>query len=72
MDIMNNIKSFLGKQVDVNDAVVSETITVGPRHSEEHLNTLTKKEVIAYAHKYDISFNSRKSKEELIKIIIRS
>jgi len=67
-----NIKSFLGKKIDEESSLKSETLVVQPRHKADDLNTLTKKEVIEYAHKHGISVNSRKKKEELIEIIVRS
>jgi hypothetical protein len=66
------IKSFLGKQIDSDLAITSEPLIVQSKHSAEYLLSLTKKEVVAYAHKYGIAINSRKKKEELIEIIIRS
>lgn len=67
-----NIKSFLGKKIDDNTALVSEPLIVTARHNQEELNQLTKKEVVAYAHRHNIPINSRKKKEELIDIIVRS
>ena len=72
MSAMNTIKSFLGKQVDENTSLVSETLIVSPRYDYNALNQLTKKEVIAFAHANSIAINSRKKKEELIEIILRS
>jgi hypothetical protein len=66
------IKSFLGKQIDNDLAITSEPLIVQSKHNAEHLASLTKKEVVAYAHKYGIAINSRKKKEELIEIIIRN
>jgi len=66
------IKSFLGKQVDKSQSITSETLVVQSVHNRDELNALTKKEIIAYAHKYDIAVNSRKKKEELISIILRT
>lgn len=72
MSAMNTIKSFLGKQVDENTSLVSETLIVSTRYDYNALNQLTKKEVIAFAHANSIAINSRKKKEELIEIILRS
>ena len=72
MSVMSTIKSFLGKQVDENTSLVSEPLIVGPRYDYNALNQLTKKEVIAFAHVNSIAINSRKKKEELIEIILRS
>jgi 5S rRNA maturation endonuclease (ribonuclease M5) len=47
-------------------------LVVEPRHDANALNLLTKKEVVAYANARGIAINSRKKKEELIEIIIRS
>jgi hypothetical protein len=66
------IKSFLGKQIDNDLAITSETLIVQSKHKLDHLESLTKKEVIAYAHKYGIAINSRKKKDELIEIILRN
>lgn len=65
-------KSFLGKQVDKSQSITSETLVVQSVHSMHELTGLTKKEIIAYAHKYGIAINSRKKKEELIEIILRN
>lgn len=64
-------KSFRGQTVP-KDSIKSEPLVVKSLHSAEHLNSLTKKEIVEYAHKYDIAINSRKKKEELISIILRS
>jgi hypothetical protein len=64
-----SIKSWLGKQIEQDQ---SKPLVVSPRHSAEELSLLTKKEVIAYAHAHGIAINSRKKKEELIEIIVRS
>jgi hypothetical protein len=66
------IKSFLGKQIDNDTAITSEPLIVQSKHKLEYLESLTKKEVVAYAHKYGITINSRKKKDELIEIILRS
>jgi hypothetical protein len=66
------IKSFLGKQIDNDLAITSEPLIVRSKHDPAELAALTKKEVVAYAHKYGIAINSRKKKDELIDIIIRS
>jgi hypothetical protein len=72
MSAMNTIKSFLGKQVDENASLISEPLIVSARHHREELDQLTKRQVVAYAQKHNISINSRKKKEELIEIIVRS
>jgi len=72
MSVMSTIKSFLGKQVDENTSLVSEPLIVSPRYDYNALNQLTKKEVIAFAHANSVAINSRKKKEELIEIILRS
>ena len=69
MSIMT-IKSFLGAKI--NDANASKPLIVSSRHNADELMQLTKKQVIEYAHKYNIAINSRKKKEELIAIIMRS
>ena len=69
---MTNIKSFLGKKITEEDATEQHPLIVSPRHQADNLSNLTKKEVIAYAHKYGIAINTRKKKEELIEIILRS
>jgi len=69
---MSNIKSFLGKNIDQDTAITSEPLIVQSNHKLAQLESLTKKEVVAYAHKYGIAINSRKKKDELIEIIIRS
>jgi len=66
------IKSFLGKQIDNNIAITSEPLIVQSKHSAAHLESLTKKQVVEYAHKYGIAINSRKKKDELIEIILRN
>jgi hypothetical protein len=66
------IKSFLGKQIDNDLAITSEPLIVKSKHNPTELAALTKKEVVAYAHKYGIAINSRKKKDELIDIIIRN
>lgn len=72
MSAMTNIKSFLGKKIDEEGSHKQQPLIVSPRHHAQNLNSLTKKEVIAYAHKYGIAINTRKKKEELIEIILRS
>jgi hypothetical protein len=64
-------KSFRGQEVP-KDSVKSEPLVVKSLHNAETLSCLTKKEIIEYAHKYGIAVNSRKKKEELISIILRS
>lgn len=64
-----SIKSWLGQQIEQEQ---SKPLVVSPRHKVEDLIQLTKKEVIAYAHAHGIAINSRKKKEELIDIIVRS
>jgi hypothetical protein len=68
---MSNIKSWLDNQIE-NAEKDSKAVVVGPRHNASELSLLTKKEVIAYAHAHGIAINSRKKKEELIDIIMRS
>lgn len=69
---MSTIKSFLGKDIEKSATVASEPIVVQARHNAIELDQLTKKQVVEYAHKHNIAINSRKKKEELINIIIRS
>jgi len=69
---MSNIKSFLGKQIDQDAAIIDKEIVVQSKHNLDTLSAMTKKEVIAYAHKYAILINSRKKKEELIDTILRN
>jgi hypothetical protein len=66
------IKSFLGKQIDNDLAITSEPLIVQSKHNADHLQSLTKKQVVEYAHKYGITVNSRKKKLELIEIILRN
>jgi hypothetical protein len=66
------IKSFMGKQINNDTAITSEPLIVQSKHSSAQLESLTKKEVIAYAHKYGIAINSRKKKDDLIEIILRN
>lgn len=66
------IKSFMGKQIDNDLAITSEPLIVQSKHSLAQLESLTKKEVIAYAHKYGIAINSRKKKDDLIETILRN
>lgn len=66
------IKSWLGKDIETDNSVVNEPMVVQPRHNAVALERLTKREVIAYANTHGIKINSRKKKEELIDIIIRS
>lgn len=66
-----SIKSFLGKQIDDKNTT-NTVVLVAPRHNAESLEQLTKKEVIAYAHKYNIKINTRRKKEELIEIILKA
>ena len=67
---MSNIKSWLDQQI------TSETekapLVVKVRHDIDKLNTLTKKQLIVYAKERGIAINSRKKREELIEIIIRT
>jgi hypothetical protein len=64
-------KSFLGKEVP-KDSVVSEPLVIKNRHDITALENMTKKEVIAYASANGVAVNSRKKKEEIISIILRS
>jgi hypothetical protein len=64
-----SIEKFLGSKLKEEQ---SNPLIVSPRHNTAHLEMLTKKEVIAYAHAHGIAINSRKKKEELIEIIVRS
>ena len=66
---MSDIKSFLGKQIDQDQI---NPLVIRSRHNSEELNRLTKKEVLVYARTNGIVVNSRKKKEELIEIILRS
>ena len=66
---MEKIKSWLETQLKKQQ---EKPLIVEPRHDAEALNLLTKKEVVAYAHAHGIAINSRKKKEELIEIIVRS
>lgn len=66
------IKSFLGKQIDNDLAITSEPLIVQSKHSAAYLQSITKKEVVAYAHKYGIAINSRKKKDDLIETILRN
>lgn len=67
--LVEKIKSWLGTQIKKDQ---EKPLVVEPRHDADSLNLLTKKEVVAYAHAHGITINSRKKKEELIEIIIRS
>lgn len=67
---MSNIKSWLDQQIANTEQI--SPIVVKVRHDTEKLNTLTKKQLIAYAKERDIPINTRKKREELIEIIIRS
>lgn len=67
---MPNIKSWLDQQIANTEQITP--IVVKVRHDAEKLNTLTKKQLIAYAKERDIPINTRKKREELIEIIIRS
>ena len=67
--LVEKIKSWLGTQIKKDQG---NPLVVGPRHDADSLNLLTKKEVVAYAQAHGIAINSRKKKEELIEIIIRS
>lgn len=66
---MSDIKSFLGKQIDQDQI---NPLVIRARHNLEELNQLTKKQVLVYARTNGIVVNSRKKKEELIEIILRS
>jgi shikimate kinase len=66
---MDKIKSWLGKQIKDEQ---SKPLVVKSRHNLEELNQLTKKEVLVYARACGLVVNSRKKKEELIEIILRS
>ncbi len=67
---MSNIKSWLSQQIANEEPATP--IVVKVRHDTDKLNTLTKKQLIAYAKEHNIAINSRKKREELIEIIIRS
>lgn len=67
-----NIRTWLGQQISKEQAVMSNPLVVTQRHNVEYLNGLTKKQVVAYAKEHNIQINSRKKREELIEIILRS
>lgn len=67
-----NIRTWLGQQISKEQAVMSNPLVVTQRHNIEYLKGLTKKQVIAYAKEHNIQINSRKKREELIEIILRS
>jgi hypothetical protein len=67
--IMDKIKSWLNKQIEQDK---SNPLVIKSRHSLEELSQLTKKEVLLYARACGVAVNSRKKKEELIEIILRS
>jgi len=69
---MSDIKSFLGKQIDQDTTIIDKEIVVQSKHNLDTLSAMTKKDIVAYAHKYAIQINSRKKKEELIDIILRN
>ena len=69
---MSDIKSFLGKQIEQDTTIVDKEIVVQSKHNLDTLSAMTKKDIVAYAHKYAIQINSRKKKEELIDIILRN
>jgi hypothetical protein len=69
---MNNIKSWLDKQIADEQHPSGSPLVVKVRHDVEKLNTLTKKEIVAYAKANGIAINSRKKREELIDIIVRN
>jgi shikimate kinase len=66
---MDKIKSWLGKQIEHEQ---SKPLVVKSRHNLAELNQLTKKEVLVYARASGVVVNSRKKKEEIIEIILRS
>jgi hypothetical protein len=72
MSAMTNIKSFLGKKIEEEASLKQQPLIVSARHHREELDQLTKRQVVAYAQKHNISINSRKKKEELIELIVRS
>jgi len=69
---MSDIKSFLGKQIEQDTTIIDKEIVVQSKHNLDTLSAMTKKDIVAYAHKYAIQINSRKKKEELIDIILRN
>lgn len=64
-------KSFRGVEVP-KDSIVSEPIVVKSKHNVSQLESMTKKELLAYVKEAGIAVNSRKKKEEIISIILRS
>jgi len=66
----DKIKKWLSNKIKEENP--PKPLIVSTRHDTEYLNRLTKKEVIAYARSCGIGFNSRKKKQELIDIILRS
>lgn len=67
---MSNIKSWLDQQIT--SEVEKSPLVVKVRHDIDKLNTLTKKQLIVYAKERGIAINTRKKREELIEIIIRT
>jgi hypothetical protein len=67
---MSNIKSWLDQQIT--SEIEKSPLVVKVRHDIDKLNTLTKKQLIVYAKERGIAINTRKKREELIEIIIRT
>jgi hypothetical protein len=67
---MSNIKSWLDQQIT--SEIEKPPLVVKVRHDIDKLNTLTKKQLIVYAKERGIAINTRKKREELIEIIIRT
>ena len=66
------LKSFLGQMINSQDLVSTSELTVKVKHDKKKLEQMTKQEVLNYAKSNSIEVSTRKRKEELIEIIIRS
>ena len=67
-----NMRSWLGQIINKEQAVESTPLVVAPRHDLAQLESMTKKELLAYAREHSIAINSRKRKEEIVAILMRT
>lgn len=67
-----NMKSWLGQIINKDQTVESTPLVITPRHDLALLESMTKKQLLAYAREHNIAINSRKRKEEIVTILMRT
>lgn len=67
-----SMKSWLGQIIDKDQTVESAPLVITPRHDLARLESMTKKELLAYAREHSVAINARKRKEEIVAILMRT